>query len=90
MVLDGAGRHGGTTLGVPADLTLVASPPHSPERDPVERVWPFSRERLMSPRFFPDQAAIVDACCDAWNTLPTEGGRIKSLRFQPWIEKVIS
>ena len=68
----------------------MALPPYSPECNPVERIWLFLREKLMSLRVFPDQTAIVEACCDAWNALLAETGRIKSLCFQPWIKKVIS
>jgi hypothetical protein len=41
-------------------------------------------------RVFPDQNAIIDACCDAWNALVAETGRTQSLRFPLWLQKVIS
>lgn len=90
MVLDGAGWHASKSLIIPDNVTLVPLPPYSPECNPVERVWLFLREKLMSLRVFPDQAAIIDACCDAWNALVAEAGRIKSLCFPPWLQKVIS
>jgi DDE superfamily endonuclease len=48
LVLDGAGRHGARALTVPPNITLVPLPPHSPELDPVERVWLYLRERFLS------------------------------------------
>ncbi|WP_455181422.1 IS630 family transposase [Azospirillum melinis] len=90
MVLDGAGWHASKSLVVPNNLTLVPLPPYSPECNLVERVWLFLREKLMSLRVFPDQGAIIDACCDAWNALIAETGRIKSLCFPLWLQKVIS
>ena len=90
MVLDGAGWHGSKRLVVPDNVTLVPLPPYSPECNPVERIWLFLREKLMSLRVFPDQNAIIDACCDAWNALVAETGRVKSLCYQPWLQKVIS
>jgi hypothetical protein len=33
-------------------------------------------------------ADIIDACCDAWNGLLTETGRIRSLCSYPWVQKV--
>ena len=90
MVLDGAGWHGSNALVVPDNITLVALPPYSPECNPVERIWLHLREKFLSLQVFPDQATIIDACCDAWNRLVADPGRTKSLCFQPWIQKVIS
>mgnify|MGYP001809858976 CR=1 FL=1 len=69
MVLDGAGWHGATALAVPDNITLVPLPPYSPECNPVERIWLCLRERFLSTQVWPDQNAIIDAGCDAWNAL---------------------
>ena len=90
MVLDGAGWHGAGALIVPANVTLVPLPPYSPELNPVERVWLYLRERFLSLRVFGDYAAIVEACCDAWNRLVAAPDRLRSLCNQPWIRKVSS
>jgi hypothetical protein len=39
LVLDRAGWHGANALVVPANITLAALPPRSPELNPVERLW---------------------------------------------------
>ncbi len=90
VVLDRAGWHVSAGLAVPANLTLVRLPPYSPELNPVERVWLYLRERFLSLRVFADYRAIVDACCDAWNRLVAETGRLRSLCDQPWIRNVSS
>ena len=90
LVLDGAGWHGARALAVPPNVTLVPLPPYSPELNPVERVWLYLRERFLSLRVFRDYRAIVDACCEAWNRLVAETGRLRSLCDQPWIRKVSS
>lgn len=90
LVLDGAGWHATAKLAVPGNLTLVPLPPYSPELNPVERIWLFLRERFLSLRVLDDAPAIVQACCDAWNALVGEPGRIRSLCFQPWVQRVIS
>lgn len=90
MVLDGAGWHGSKALRVPDNVTLVPLPPYSPECNPVERIWLYLRERFLSLQVFPDQTAIVDACCHAWNAVVDEVRHLKSLCFQPWGQKVIS
>jgi len=90
MVLDGAGWHGSNALTIPENITLVPLPPYSPECNPIERVWLFLRERFLSLCVWPDQTAIIEACCDAWNALIADTDRIKTLCYQPWVQKVIS
>ena len=90
LILDRAGWHGAAALEVPANVTLVHLPPYSPELNLVERVWLYLRERFLSLRVFADYRAIVDACCDAWNRLIAEPGRLRSLCEQPWIRNVRS
>ena len=90
MVLDGAGWHQSKDLAVPNSITLVVLPPYSPKLNPVERVWLYLRERFLSLRLFETTEAIIDACCNAWNRLVAEQGRIRSLCEYPWIEKVCS
>ena len=90
LVLDGAGWHGARALAIPPNVTLVPLPPYSPELNPVERVWLYLRERFLSLRAFRDYRAVVDACCDAWNRLVAEPGRLRSLCDQPWIRNVTS
>jgi hypothetical protein len=90
LALDGAGWHGAKALAVPPNVTLVPLPPHSPELDPVGRVWLYLRERFLSWRAFADCRAVVDACCAAWNRPVAEPGRLRSLCGQPWIRYVTS
>ncbi len=90
LLLDRAGWHIAHQLAGPENVTLVPLPPYSPELNPVERVWLHLRERFLSLRVFRDYRAIVDACCDAWNRLVAEPGRLRSLCDQPWIRNVTS
>ena len=48
--LDRAGWHKAKRLVVPSNITLVWLPPHSPQINPVERLWLFLRERHLSHR----------------------------------------
>ena len=89
MVQGGAGWHGAGALVVPLNVTLVPLPPYSPQLNPMERVWLYLRERHLSLRLLPDTEAIVDACCEAWNALLDETGRLRSLCLQPWLRRVI-
>ena len=90
MVLDQAGWHGAKDLVVPDGLTLVSLPSYSPELNPVERIWLSLRERYLSHRLLADDEAVVDACCQAWNALAAEKGRIQSLTSYPDLNGVTS
>ena len=79
LVMDRAGRHIARDLDWPDTITSLHLPPYSPELNPIERVWLYLRERFLSHRLVNAFDAIVDACCDAWNNLLAENGRIASL-----------
>src|SRR5262245_50593255 len=63
-------------LSVPANVTLVALPPYSPELNPVERVWLYLKERFLSHRLHDDYEAIVNAACKAWRRLTAQASRM--------------
>ena len=88
MILDKAGWHTARRLVWPSTITPLHLPPYSPELNAIERVWLYLKERFLSHRVFPNSAAIVDACCDAWNALIAEPGRIRSLTASPWASQV--
>ena len=88
VLIDNAGWHIAAELVVPANITLVALPPYSPELNAIEKVWQYLRDRYLSGRLFTSTRAIVDACCNAWNRLIAEPGRIKSLTDYEWARSV--
>jgi putative transposase len=89
LVLDGAGWHGRAALEeVPRNLTLLPLPPYSPELNPVENVWGYLRQNQLSLRVWPDYAAIVDTCCQAWNALMAMPDRIASITRREWARPV--
>ena len=82
-------------LAVPADRHAVLLPPYSPEPNGIERVWLHLKDRVLGHRIFKDMATIIDACCEAWNSLPAETGSIKTasiraLANMPWLKQVKS
>jgi len=83
-VIDGAGWHKSGALGIPENLSILFLPPYSPELNPVENIWQYLRQTYLSNRVFKNWEAIVDACCDAWNRLIAETGRIKSIATRSW------
>ena len=91
LVLDRAGWHVSGDLAVPPNLTLVHLPSHSPELNPVERVWLYLRERWLSHRVLAGgYAAVLDAACAAWNALRAEPDRLSTLTSFPWLPSAVS
>ena len=88
VLMDKAGWHIADELVVPANVTPVFLPPYSPELNPIERLWLYLKDNQLSHCVFDTTADIIDACCDAWNGLLTETGRIRSLCSYPWLQKV--
>lgn len=88
LLMDNAGWHIATELVVPSTITLVPLPPYSPELNAIERVWLYLRDRFFSNVIFQDVDAVIDACCNAWNALLADRGRIRSLCSLPWAEAV--
>jgi hypothetical protein len=85
VLLDGAGWHQtGGRLHVPDNISLLKLPAYSPELNPVENIWEFLRQNHLSNTVFESYDAIVDACCDAWNALAAEPGRIASIATRLW------
>jgi hypothetical protein len=84
LLLDGAGWHKAKGLRVPANLTLVRLPSYSPELNPMENVWEYLRENQLSLRVWPDQGAVVESCCEAWNGLMRRPEQITSLTARTW------
>jgi transposase len=75
-------------LVVPVNLSLVFLPRYSPELNPIERLWLHLRENRLTHCVFQTTEQIIDTCCDAWNWLLSEAGRIRSLCSYPWLEQV--
>lgn len=88
MLLDGAGWHIAGDIVVPENVSLIFLPPYSPQLNPPERLWLYLRERFLSLRLFRDLDDIIDACCDAWNRMTAEPGRIASLTDFSYLRKV--
>jgi transposase len=85
VLLDGAGWHqSGGKLKVPGNISLLKLPAYSPELNPAENIWQYLRQNKLSNRVFDSYEAIVDACCDAWNALIAEPGRIRSIATRSW------
>ena len=90
LLLDGAGWHTAGEIIVPTNVSLIFLPPYSPKLNPAERVWLHLRDRYLSLRLFRDLDDIISGCCDAWNRITAEPGRVASLTDFPYLRSVRS
>ena len=88
LMLDGAGWHTAGEIALPANVSLVFLPPYRPKLNPAERLWLFLRARFLSLRLFRDLDDIIDGCCDAWNRVIAEPGRVASLTDYPYLRSL--
>ncbi|HWB52090.1 MAG TPA: hypothetical protein VG651_23480 [Stellaceae bacterium] len=65
-------------LVVPDNITPVFLPPYSPEFESDRAALLYLKDSRLTHRVF-SGTEIVEACCDAWNALLAETGRIPSL-----------
>lgn len=86
LVLDGAGWHTSPRLCVPENISLLPLPRYAPELNPVETLWEFLRQNLLSHRVWESYDAIVDACCHAWNTLMHTPEQLTSSTTRTWAQ----
>jgi hypothetical protein len=56
-------------LAIPSNITLMALAPRSPELNPDENIWQFTRDNWRSSRVFKSYDDIVALCCETWNKL---------------------
>jgi transposase len=88
VLIDNAGWHVSDELIVPSNLTLVPLPPYSPELNAIENLWQYLRERWLSGCVFRTVEDVMDKCCEIWNALLNEPGRINSITDRDWTRGV--
>ena len=84
MLLDQAGWHTTDKLRLPENVSFIHLPPKSPELNPTENIWQYLRQTWLSNRVFESYEDICEACCQAWNNLAAEVGRIASIGRRAW------
>ena len=84
LLLDQAAWHTTGKLQAPVNITMIPLPPKCPELNPTENIWQYLRQTWLSNRVFESYNDICDACCDVWNKLIAETGRIASIGTRSW------
>jgi hypothetical protein len=88
LIMDGAGWHRSHELTVPANITLFHLPPYCPERNPVERLWLWLKDRFLSNRCFEGLPEIISAGATAWSAL--EDAQVRSVCRVSWLESLLA
>ena len=84
VIVDQAGWHMSAKLAIPNNITLLPLPSRSPELNPVENIWQFMRDNWLSNTVFTSYENITTHCCEAWNNLIDEPGKIMSIGLRQW------
>ena len=73
-------------LILPDNIVLLPLPPYAPELNVTENIWQYLRGDCLSHCVWDTYEAIVDACCDAWNTLMATPDVIASIGTREWAQ----
>ena len=84
LLLDRAGWHMTAKLKVPKNITLLFLPSRAPELNPVENLWQHLRQTYLSNRVFETYQDILDAACEAWNSIIDQPWKIMSIGLRQW------
>ena len=82
--MDQAAWHTTDKLNVPANTSIIPSPPKCPELNPVENIRQFLRQNWLSNRIFTSHDSIIDHCCEAWNKLVDQPWHIMTIGRRQW------
>jgi len=85
MFLDGAGWHRANDLEVPANMSLEALPPYSPQLNPVEHIWDEIREKWFANEVFNSLEAMEDRLVEALVALENDKELVASTTGFDWI-----
>lgn len=64
--MDGASWHQEYLDKSFSNLSIIHTPPYSPELNPIEQVWSWMRQNKITNRVFNSYEDIVNKCITAW------------------------
>ena len=70
-------------LKVPGNISLLRSPPYTPEMNPIEQIWKQLRSMGFRNEVFNSLADVVDRLCETICRLTNE--MVKSITGRKWI-----
>lgn len=64
LIMDGAGWHKSKALKVPSNIIIFYLPPYSPELNPVERLWLYIKNNVLSNRIYDTLEELEIKLCE--------------------------
>ena len=86
LIVDGAGWHSSPKLAVPENIVLLKLPPYAAELNPAENIWEYLRGNALSHQIWETYEDIVNACCNAWNSLMRTPEILRSIATRNWAQ----
>jgi transposase len=86
VLMDRAGWHVAHDLVVPSSMTVLPLPPYSPECNPAEQIWKYTRSNDLRNRTFDDLDQVVDAVSSSLHTLHENPNLVQSMTAYDWIK----
>ena len=72
LIMDQAGWHKAKALEVPDNIVILYLPPYSPELNPVENLWHYTRGHYLSNRAYEGYDHLLHASGEAYRALTPE------------------
>ena len=72
MIMDQAGWHKSKALKIPKNIKIIFLPPYSPELNPVERFWKWTRSGITHNRLFDSLDDMISAVEQGFKNLTNE------------------
>lgn len=69
LIMDQAGWHKARALEPPDNIVVLFLPPYSPELNPTENLWQYTRSHHLSNRAYAGYDHLLEAGCDAYRSL---------------------
>ena len=82
VIMDGAGWH--QEFHARSNVSLLKMPPYSPELNPCEQIWQYSKDTWLKNRCYKDDDDILTVAVEAWQNFTAEDGWIRSLCSRDW------
>ncbi len=84
LIMDGAGWHKSSDLKVPENIKIFFLPPYSPELNPVERLWLYIKQRILSNKIYQTIDDLENTLCEFINRLSKEV--VKNICTAPYLD----
>ena len=86
LLIDKAGWHTSSKLGVPANISIWNLPPYSPELNPVELIWREIRKRYFNNQLFEDLDALEYRLVESLKDFSKDAEAVKQLTNFSWLK----